>query len=219
MNAVPVGVFFADDTECKRISGNPAAQELVAVPPDTNISKSAPEEERPASWQEMKDGVPIPPADLPMQRATQGEVVRDYEMDLVFTNGEVRSVLGSALPLLDEHGKPRGGVAVLMDISELKRLEREREELLRREHHIAEMLQKAGVVMGDLGTFDGFPLNYEPSQWLLPDNQGGWLMLDLGKERMVQSVRLKGTNAGGFFTRGVTEYGVELIRENGALRL
>jgi PAS domain S-box-containing protein len=125
MDSVPVGIFFADDPECKRISGNPAAQELIALPPDVNMSKSATEKDRPTSWKEMKDGVPIQPQYLPMQRAVRGEIVRNYEMNLVFQDGTVKSVIGNASPLLDENGKPRGGIAVLMDITPLKKAEEE----------------------------------------------------------------------------------------------
>jgi PAS domain S-box-containing protein len=71
----------------------------------------------------MHNGVPIEPENLPMQRAVRGEEVREYEMDLVFKDGRVTSVVGNATPIRDEAGKPRGGIAVLMDITKRKQAE------------------------------------------------------------------------------------------------
>ncbi len=123
LDTTPVAIFMAHDTECRKMTGNAAAQELVKLPPDANISKSAPAEERPTQWQEMRGGVAIKPNDLPLQCAAAGEEIRGYEMDLVFQDGTVKSVVGNATPIRDENGKPRGGIAVLMDITARKRAE------------------------------------------------------------------------------------------------
>lgn len=123
LDTTPVAIFLAHDSECRKITGNPAAQQLVELPPEANISKSAPAEERPIKWQEMRDGVPIQPEDLPLQRAVRGQEIRDYEMDLVFEGGTAKSVVGHATPIRDGDGKPRGGVAVLMNITDRKRSE------------------------------------------------------------------------------------------------
>jgi|GEM_PF-983505 len=134
MDMVPAGVFLAHDPESTRITGNRLAQELLSIPHDLNMSKSAPEAEQPTTWQEMKDGVSIAPNDLPLQRAVRGEFVHDYEMDLVFSDGTVKSVMGNAIPLVAEDGKPRGGMAVLMDITNQKQAQmalKEHEEHLR----------------------------------------------------------------------------------------
>jgi PAS domain S-box-containing protein len=123
LDTTPVPIFMTHDPECHKITGNSAAQELVKLRPDANISKTAPAVERPSQWQEMRDGVPIDPEDLPLQRAARGEEVRGYEMDLVFEDGTVKSVVGNAMPIRDENGKSRGGVAILMEITERKRAE------------------------------------------------------------------------------------------------
>ncbi len=125
MEAVPIGLLIADDPECKTVRANLAARELLNAAPGANVSKSAPEAERLTHWQEMKDGVPIPPDELPMQQACRGVHIRHYEMDLVFADGEVKNVLGNASPLFDERGRPRGSMAVLLDITQRKAAEQE----------------------------------------------------------------------------------------------
>ncbi len=132
MEAAPTAIFVTRDPDARTISGNRAARELVALPPDANISKTAPEEERPTGWQEMRDGIPIPSQDLPLQQAARGVEVRDYEMDLVFRDGTIKSTLGNATPLRDEKGQPHGGMAVLVDVTGRKRAEETLREALHR---------------------------------------------------------------------------------------
>ncbi len=132
MDTAPVAIFITHDPETRSITGNKSAQEMVELPPGENISKSAPPGERPTKWQEMRDGVPIQPKDLPMQQAVAGKEIRDYEMDLVFEDGTVKSVIGNAAPIRDENGNPQGGVLALIDITGRKQAE-ERERRLERE--------------------------------------------------------------------------------------
>jgi PAS domain S-box-containing protein len=46
-DAVPAAVFFSHDRQCERITSNRAAYELLRMPYGSNLSKSAPPEERP----------------------------------------------------------------------------------------------------------------------------------------------------------------------------
>lgn len=142
MEAVPTAVFITRDPDAHTITGNRAAREMVELPPSANISKSAPNEERPTGWQEMRNGLPVPPQDLPMQRAVRGHEVRDYEMDLVFRDGTVKSVVGHATPIRDEKGSPQGGIAVLIDVTEHKRAENSLREALQRIEHLNRELEE-----------------------------------------------------------------------------
>ena len=124
MEAAPVGIFRSDDTECRWMSGNRAAYDLLRRPRGSNLSKSGPEGEKPVNFRAMKDGKEIPLAELPMQKAAAtGQAVRDHEMDFVFEDGVTVNVLGNAVPLLDESGRPRGAVGTFLDITERKRAE------------------------------------------------------------------------------------------------
>jgi len=124
MEAAPVGIFVSKDTECRSMSGNRAAYDLLRRPRGSNLSKSGPEGEKPVNFRAMKDGKEIPLPELPMQKsAASGKAVRDHEMDFVFEDGVTVNILGNAVPLLDESGRPRGAVGTFLDITERKRAE------------------------------------------------------------------------------------------------
>ena len=124
MEAAPISILMSEDSECRGMSGNRAAYELLRRPRGSNLSKSGPENEKPVNFRALKDGKEIPLAELPMQQAAAtGWAVRDHEMDFVFEDGAVVNVLGNVVPLLDENGHPRGAVGCFLDITARKRTE------------------------------------------------------------------------------------------------
>jgi len=130
LDAFPGIVFMAHDPECRNMTGSRATNEFLRLPEQSNLSKSAPDGEKPVTFRAMKKGVEIPPEELPVQQAARGSEVRDYEFDIVFTDGVVRTLLGNATPVPDEHGKPRGAIGVFVDITEREQAEAEREKLI-----------------------------------------------------------------------------------------
>src|SRR5579863_1686071 len=124
LDAVPGMALISRDPEAQTITGSRVAYELLRLPYGTNISKSAPEEDRPLSFRVVKDGQELPPTELPLQKAAAtGQVVRESEITLAFDDGTTREMLGNAAPLLNEAGLVRGAVGVFVDISERKRAE------------------------------------------------------------------------------------------------
>lgn len=125
LDAVPGMALIARDPACLSITGSRAAYELLRLPYGVNISKSAPEGERPSNFRMLKDGHALPPGELPIQMAaTSGREIRDSEMTVLFEDGTSLDVFGNAAPLLDPKGEVRGAVGVFVDITEHKRAEK-----------------------------------------------------------------------------------------------
>ena len=149
MSAVPAAIFIAHDSECHHMSGSNITCQLLGVPLTTNVSKSAPAVERPTNFITMKDGQEIPAERLPLQVAARGQKVDNYEFDLVYTDGMVRTLFGNALPLFDELGRPRGAIGAFIDITERKQLENERLKLLVRNQTL-QAVARDGIHVLDL---------------------------------------------------------------------
>ena len=88
------------------------------------------------------DGARMRPDELPLARVCAGEHVRDLETVVHREGEEPRSFLAHGQPILDEAGRLLGAVLAMHDISELKRHQREREELLVREQAQLEELRR-----------------------------------------------------------------------------
>jgi len=136
LDVLPIGIAIAEDPKCKRIKANPAFAKLLNVPPDVNISKSAPPEEKVTSFKVYREGRELSTDELVMQyAATHGVSLRGVEVDIVREDGETLKLLEYASPLFDDQGKVRGCVGAFVDITERKRLEgelRQRAEALTR---------------------------------------------------------------------------------------
>ncbi len=129
MNSVPALIFITHDPECRKMTGSRLTNEVLGLPFEANVSKSAPPEERPMNFRAMKDGKEVPPEDLPVQRAARGERIRNYELDLVFPDKTTTTILGNADPLYDQSGKPYGAIGAFSDITERKQAEEDRQRL------------------------------------------------------------------------------------------
>ena len=130
----PVGLAIARDPACRRIDPNPAMRRMLRLGLEANASRTAPPGELPP-FRVMRDGVNVPPENLPMQvTARTGEPVNGAQCHVVFPNGEFVHLLGSTTPLFDEDDKPRGCIGAFLEITERINLERE----LRQARRVAE---------------------------------------------------------------------------------
>ncbi len=123
MDAIPVAILISRDADNCRVTANRTAEELLRLPHGKNPSQSAPDGERP-DFQVWSDGHRVAPEELPMQRATAtGQAVSAAEIEIVFPDGERKSLLSSAYPLFDESGVVRGCICAEVDITVRKRRE------------------------------------------------------------------------------------------------
>ncbi len=124
LDAVPAAVFVSLDPECRHMIGSRRTYEIVGLPPGSNVSISAPEGEKASTVRIMKNDREVPPHEHPVKMAAAtGKAVRNSEFDLLSADGSRRNLLGDAVPLLSEDGRPRGAVGAFLDITERKAAE------------------------------------------------------------------------------------------------
>jgi diguanylate cyclase (GGDEF)-like protein/PAS domain S-box-containing protein len=124
LDAVPTPVWIAHDTECRRVTGNRAAYEMLKLPQGSNLSLTAPEHDKPTHYAIYRNGRALAAHELPVQMAaSQGIEVRDFEQDIVFDDGTITHVIGNATPLHDADGNVTGAVSAAIDITARKSAE------------------------------------------------------------------------------------------------
>ncbi len=126
LDVIPIGIAIAQDRDCRSVRANAALARLLRISLEDNASATAPPGERP-DFRVCRDGKDLAGAELPMQAAAaRGVEVRETEFEIVHPDGEVVHLFGSAAPLFDEHGQPRGAVGAFVDVTERKRSQERR---------------------------------------------------------------------------------------------
>ena len=124
LEVIPMGIAIAQDPECHYIKVNPNLARQLRISSDANASLTAPEHEKPKHFKAYHNGRELAAEKLPMQyAAAQGVEVPNFEIELVYDNGDIAQLLVSAAPLFDEQGQSRGCVAAFLDITERKKSE------------------------------------------------------------------------------------------------
>ena len=124
LDAVPAAVCIANDPECKSITGNRMAYDLLRLPQGSNLAMIGNESEKPVPFRMFRNARPLELHELPVQMATfRGIEVRDFEQDVVFDDGTIRHLIGNAAPLRDASGKVYGAVGAFIDITTRRNME------------------------------------------------------------------------------------------------
>ncbi|MFW5739838.1 MAG: PAS domain-containing protein, partial [Myxococcota bacterium] len=131
MEAVPVGVSFSDDPECKSITGNSVFRAQFGLMGSENMSASSPDPDafgRRVRY--LDDGRELIDRELPLQRAVAENRTIHEIFEVVLPGGHRWVAEASAAPVRDLEGNVIGGVVASQDITERRRANAEREGLI-----------------------------------------------------------------------------------------
>ncbi|MDQ6881759.1 MAG: ATP-binding protein, partial [Pseudomonadota bacterium] len=159
-NSGPIGMAFAQDPECRVVSRNAAMDRMLT--PDGSL---------PSTVRLLHRGRPLEPGEFPLRRAAAlGETVLAMELEIAVDGQPSAYVIANAVPLRDQHGRPRGAVSALVDITERKRVEARllsADVELRESQRLMELAQEAGHVGFLHYQFAGDQLAWTPGQFKL----------------------------------------------------
>lgn len=120
-DVAPVGIIVARDPRGGEIVLNRAAERLLGDAAELN-RKPAGSSSR---FRFYRNGREVRPHELPTQVATREERVHGVELEAVSPDGQTLTLVEYATPLTGRDGQPAGGVAVLVDVSDRKRVEQD----------------------------------------------------------------------------------------------
>lgn len=124
LDVVPVGIAVARDPECRNMTMNSALAEMFHMAPDANPAKSA-DEANALPFRIFREGSEVSVDKLPMQYAAANKIViKEWDYDSVYQDGNVQNLSVNAAPLRDEDGKVRGCVGVFVDVTNRKVVEK-----------------------------------------------------------------------------------------------
>jgi PAS domain S-box-containing protein/putative nucleotidyltransferase with HDIG domain len=123
LDSTPAAVWIAYDPECKMMTGNKAAYDMLQMPYGTNLSKTGDAKEV-EHFKLLFEGKEAPSEKLPMQQAAaSGRTFINIQEAIHFNNGSKIDLVGNVVPLLDNNGKSKGAIGAFLDITQQKQTE------------------------------------------------------------------------------------------------
>jgi PAS domain-containing protein len=99
LNVIPIPIWIARTPDCRHITGNRAAAELIGAPMETNVSQTPGEHPVKVPMVCLRAGRKLAPPDLPMQQAAASGQPGSDDFEMVLPDGRVKS-LRCAIPLV-----------------------------------------------------------------------------------------------------------------------
>lgn len=138
----PIGLSITLDPQANEVLRNPAKKALFDVTPDGR-----------QAYDIVVHGEVLPASEHPLKRAARGEHIHNLDLEVRRHDGRILKLIAYALPLLDTQGKPRGAVAVFVDVTERVQSQDkllQAQARLEDNQHFITLAQKAG----DVGFWD-----------------------------------------------------------------
>jgi len=145
LDLIPAGIMIVGDNQADQVRINRYGVQLLGEPGGEGI-----EPRRVVRLRLFEGGRELGQAEQPLERAVRhGDSVLSFEGQVLRADGTRIDVMMSAAPLFEENGKVRGGIAVLLDISERKRSEAQQQVLLYElQHRVKNILATVTVLAG-----------------------------------------------------------------------
>jgi len=105
-----------------------------------NLSKTAEDTTATQHFKVFANGAEVLDSELPLQRAARGIEVRNWEETLMFDDGHLVHLYGSAVPLRDPNGIARGAIGAFVDVTRIKEAEAALREADRRKDEFLALL-------------------------------------------------------------------------------
>jgi len=125
---LPIGISICIDPSCREIRHNTVAAGFFRINAWDNLSHSSPDI---PTFKMFMNDTEMLPEEMPIQRSMRsGQTIKAHEVFLLWEDGIKKIIVFNSRPLFDANGKVIGAVATSEDITERKRREQERENLL-----------------------------------------------------------------------------------------
>ena len=146
LNLLPVGILIMEDNRSERVRINRYGAIMLGENADgADGAGIKPAKTELRLFQAERE---LRPEEQPLQRSAQtGQAIAGFEGQILRTNGSRVDVMMSATPLFDDHGKVRGAISAILDISERRAAEAHQQILLHElQHRVKNIITTIGAL-------------------------------------------------------------------------